>query len=347
MPISGLSPTSGFDDGGRKDVMPAVSAMDCEATLRSPDAPHRPVLLHETMELLSPSPGATVIDATLGPGGHAEALLELVGPQGRVIGIDRDPAAIEFARARLARFGDRFTGLLGDHRDVVTLLRDAGVVVVDAVLADLGISSYQLDDPSRGFAFSTDGPLDMRLDPGGNGPSAADLVATLDASALQDIIATWGEERIAGRIARAIVRERSKRPIATTRELAGLVEAVAGPAARRFRIHPATRTFQALRIAVNREIDGIPAFVTGAVSLLRRGGRLAVISFHSLEDRAVKTAMLGLAHRCVCPPGLPVCGCGREDIVRLVTSRPVVPSPAENASNPRARSAKLRVVERL
>jgi 16S rRNA (cytosine1402-N4)-methyltransferase len=169
----------------------------------------------------------------------------------------------------------------------------------------------------------------------------------LDVSELRDIIATWGEERLAGRIARALVRERSKRPIATTRELALLVEETAGPAARRFRIHPATRTFQALRIAVNREIEGIPAFVTGGVSLLRRGGRLAVISFHSLEDRAVKTTMNGLAHRCVCPPGLPVCGCGRENVVRVVTSRPVVPGVAEVASNPRARSAKLRVVERL
>jgi 16S rRNA (cytosine1402-N4)-methyltransferase len=327
--------------------MPAVSAIDCEATLTSPAVPHRPVLLQETLQLLRPAPGATVVDATLGPGGHSEALLESVGPQGHVIGIDRDPAAIEFARARLARYGGRFTVLHGDHRDVVALLRAVDVVVVDAVLADLGISSYQLDDPSRGFAFSTDGPLDMRMDPGSDGPSAADLVATLEASALRDIIATWGEERLAGRIARAIVRERAKRPIVTTRELADLVEEVAGPAARRFRIHPATRTFQALRIAVNREIEGLRAFVTGAVSLLRRGGRLAVISFHSLEDRAVKTSMVSLAHRCICPPGLPVCGCGRENVVRLITSRPVVPGPAETASNPRARSAKLRVVERL
>lgn len=327
--------------------MPAASAIDCEATLTQPDVPHRPVLLQETLELLRPSPGATVVDATLGPGGHAEALLTRVGPQGRVIGIDRDPAAIAYARARLAPFGDRFIEVRGDHRDVVTLLHGIGVVVVDAVIADLGISSFQLDDPSRGFAFSTDGPLDMRMDPASGGPSAADLVATLDASALRDVIATWGEERLAGRIARALVRERSKRPIVTTGALASLVEKVAGPAARRFRIHPATRTFQALRIAVNREIEGIPAFVVGAVSLLRRGGRLAVISFHSLEDRAVKTSMLGLAHRCICPPGLPVCGCGREDVVRMVTSRPVVPGPAENASNPRARSAKLRVVERL
>jgi 16S rRNA (cytosine1402-N4)-methyltransferase len=303
------------------------------------------VLLQETLELLRTSPGATVVDATLGPGGHAEALLELIGPTGRVIGIDCDPAAIAFARRRLARFGDRFIAIQGDHRDVVALLQ--GADAVDAVLADLGISSYQLDDPSRGFAFSTDGPLDMRMSPGSGGPSAADLVATLDASGLREVIATWGEERLAGRIARALVRERSKRPITTTGELASLVEKVAGPAARRFRIHPATRTFQALRIAVNHEIEGIPAFVSGAVSLLRRGGRLAVISFHSLEDRAVKTSMHGLAHRCVCPPGLPVCGCGRENLVRLVTTRPVVPGPAENASNPRARSAKLRVVERL
>jgi len=327
--------------------MPAASVIDWEETLTQPDVPHRPVLLQESLELLRPSPGATVVDATLGPGGHAEALLQTIGPGGRLIGIDRDPAAIAFARGRLARFGERFIPLLGDHRDLVTLVHGVDVVLVDAVLADLGISSMQLDDRSRGFAFSTDGPLDMRMDPDSNGPSAADLVATLDVSGLRDIIATWGEERFAGRIARALVRERNKRPIATTHELALLVEKAAGPAARRFRIHPATRTFQALRIAVNREIEGLPALVSGAVSLLRRGGRLAIISFHSLEDRAVKTAMHGLAHRCICPPDLPVCGCGREDIVRVVTSRPILPGLAENASNPRARSAKLRVLERL
>jgi 16S rRNA (cytosine1402-N4)-methyltransferase len=169
----------------------------------------------------------------------------------------------------------------------------------------------------------------------------------LDVSGLRDILATWGEERLAARIARAVVRERDKQPIVTTQRLATIVERTAGPAARRFRIHPATRTFQALRIAVNREIEGIPALVSGAASLLRRGGRLAVISFHSLEDRAVKSAMRELAHRCICPPGLPVCGCGRENIVRVVTARPVVPGSAEIAANPRARSAKLRAVERL
>jgi len=327
--------------------MLAASITDHEARLTQPDVPHRPVLLDASMELLAISSGATVVDATLGPGGHAEASCERIGVAGRVIGIDCDPAAIEFARRRLARFGERFTAIQGDHRDIVPLLHAADVVVVDAVLADLGISSYQLDDPARGFAFSTDGPLDMRMNPASGRPSAADLVASLDAYELRDIIATWGEERLAGRIALALVRERAKRPITTTGQLAELVERVAGPAARRFRIHPATRTFQAFRIAVNREIEGIPAFVSGAVSLLRPGGRLAVIAFHSLEDRAVKTSMHGLAHRCICPPDLPVCGCGRENIVRLVTSRPVVPGKAENESNPRARSAKLRVLEKL
>ena len=327
--------------------MRAACTVDAEATLSDHDLAHRSVLLEECLAGLRPTAGATIVDATLGPGGHAEALLERVGPGGRVIGIDRDPRALAFARARLARFGDRFVALQGDHRDIVAMLHGHAVVVVDGVLADLGISSRQLDDPKRGFSFSADGPLDMRMDPAAGGPSAADLVATLDASELRHVIATWGEEKLAARIARAIVRERSRQPIVTTGALASVVEGAAGPAARRFRIHPATRTFQALRIAVNGEIEGIPAFVAGAVSLLRRGGRLAVISFHSLEDRAVKTSMHSLAHRCVCPPDLPLCGCGRENIVRLVTSRPVSPSASEIASNPRSRSAKLRVVERL
>ena len=255
--------------------MPAASVIDYEATLTSFDVPHRSVLLRESLEALRVSPGATIVDATLGPGGHAEALLELVGAEGRVIGIDRDPDAIALAKERLARFENRFIALRGDHRELVAILHAENIVVVDAVLADLGISSRQLDDPERGFSFTADGPLDMRMDPHGGDPSAAELVATLDAIALRDVIATWGEERIAGRIARAIVREREKQPITTTAQLAALVEQTAGPAARRFKIHPATRTFQALRIAVNHEIEGLPALVTGAVSLLRRGGRIA------------------------------------------------------------------------
>ena len=326
--------------------MAAVLLQAIEATLNAGDAPHQPVLLTESRGLLSPRPGMTVVDATLGPGGHAEALLEDVAPDGRVVGIDRDPEAIAFSRRRLERFGDRFVGLPGDHRDIEAICREAGFSQVDGVIADLGISSLQLDDRSRGFSFQHDGPLDMRMD-ATQGETAADLVATLDEGALAHLLSTWGEERAARRIARAIVRERTRAPIATTGALRDLVVRVLGPAAGRFRIHPATRTFQALRIAVNREVEGIPSLVRGAVSLLRSGGRLAVISFHSLEDRAVKQAMRALSERCVCPPDLPVCACGKTALVRVLTSRPIVPSEHEIRRNPRARSARLRGLEKI
>lgn len=318
-----------------------------EATLRTDDAPHQPVLLTETRDLLAPRPGMTIVDATLGPGGHAEALLEDTAPDGRVVGIDRDPEAVAFSRRRLERFGDRFVGLSGDHREIEAICRDAGVSAVDGVIADLGISSLQLDDRLRGFSFQHDGPLDMRMDATSPGPTAADLVATLDEAALADLLSRWGEERAARRIARAIVRERARAPIATTGELRDLVVRVLGPAAGRFRIHPATRTFQALRIAVNGEIEGIPSLVRGAVSLLRSEGRLAVISFHSLEDRAVKQTMRELSERCVCPRDLPVCACGKTALVRVLTSRPIAPSEHEVGSNPRARSARLRGLEKI
>lgn len=308
---------------------------------------HRSVLLRECVELLRPAPGGLFVDATLGPGGHAEALLEATAPDGTVIGIDRDPSTIAWAEARLARFGERFRAIHGDHRDLRALLHEGGIFVADGILADLGISSFQLDDPERGFSFLTDGPLDMRMDPRSGGPTAADLLRTAPEAEIRRILRVYGEEKLAAPIARAIVRRREAGGLHTTHELAALVERVAGPAARRFRIHPATRTFQALRIAVNDEIEGLESFVSDAVSLLRRGGRLAVIAFHSLEDRAIKHAMRSLAERCICPPGLPVCGCGREDLVRIVTARPVVPGGEEVERNPRSRSAKLRSVERL
>jgi 16S rRNA (cytosine1402-N4)-methyltransferase len=326
--------------------MIAERAKAIETSLEASGAPHEPVLVAESLALLAPGPGMTFVDATLGPGGHAEALLDRVAPDGRVIGIDRDPRAVEFATRRLARFGDRFVGLPGDHRDIEGLCREAGLAAVDGVLADLGISSLQLDDPARGFSFQHDAPLDMRMDTT-SGETAADLVATLDDRALAEILARWGEERAARRIARAIVRERTKAPIATTGQLASLVARVVAATSGRFRIHPATRTFQALRIAVNREIEGLPSFVRGACAVLRTGGRLAAISFHSLEDRAVKVAMRELAQPCVCPPGLPVCSCGRTATVRLLTPRPIVPSEHETRRNPRARSARLRGVEKI
>lgn len=327
--------------------MLAERSQAIETTLDGNGTPHQSVLLTESLALLAPAPGATLVDATLGPGGHAEALLDATGPDGRILGIDRDPAAVAFAKRRLARFGDRFVGVTGDHRDVEAIGREAGFPVVDGVLGDLGISSLQLDDPARGFSFQHDAPLDMRMDPTSEAPTAADLVASMDEDELARILTEWGEERAARRIARAIVRERAMRPIETTAALSSLVSRVVAASTGRFRIHPATRTFQALRIAVNREIEGIPAFLRGALALLRPGGRLAVISFHSLEDRAVKITFRKFAHPCVCPPDLPVCVCGRTAEVRPLTPRPIVPSEHEVRRNPRARSARLRGVEKI
>ena len=307
---------------------------------------HRPVLLHETIDLLAPRPGATVVDGTLGAAGHACALLEAVGPDGRLFGIDRDLDALEIARTRLAAFGNRFTPLHGRHEDLGRLLRDAGVFTCHTMLFDLGVSSMQLDRPERGFSFRHDAVLDMRMD-ASRGESAADLLARIEEVDLRRIISRWGEEKRSGAIARAIVREREKRPLVRTGQLAELVKRVAGPAARQWRIHPATRTFQALRIAVNGEIEGLEQLVSDAVATLPRGGRLAIISYHSLEDRAIKTAMRGLANRCSCPRKLPVCGCGRENLIRVLTSRPIRPGEEEIDRNPRSRSARLRVAERL
>jgi len=308
---------------------------------------HEPVLLRESIGWLRPRPDGVYVDATLGPGGHAEAILASLSQGGRLVGIDRDPDALEMARERLARFGDRFLPLHGDYRDLPDLLRSAGVFAVDGVLADLGISSAQLDDPARGLSFQADGPLDMRMDPGSGEPTAADLLAEAGEAELRRILREYGEERLAGPIAKAIVRATSRQPLRTTRQLRELVETVAGPAARRYAIHPATRTFQALRIAVNDELSGLDTFVNAAASLLRRGGRLVVIAFHSLEDRAIKHAIRDLAQRCTCPPGLPVCGCGKENVLAVLTPRAVRPGPAEVAANPRARSARLRAAERL
>jgi 16S rRNA (cytosine1402-N4)-methyltransferase len=311
------------------------------------DAPHIPVLLQEVVGLLRPERGGDFVDCTVGAAGHAEAILEGSSPAGRLLGIDRDPAAVALAERRLSRFGDRVLVRRGDYRDLPATARDAGFFAVDGIVADLGVSSMQLEDPARGFSFRSDGPLDMRMDPSSGEPSAAELLATVTEPELRRILREYGEERLAGPISRAIVRQRETAPLRTCRELAALVERVAGPAARRFAIHPATRTFQAIRIAVNGELEGLDDFVNDAASLLRRGGRLCVVTFHSLEDRIVKHAMRGLAERCICPPALPVCGCGRENIARVLTPKPVTASRAEVDANPRARSAKLRAVERL
>ncbi len=317
-----------------------------EELLVTESVAHRPVLLRETLALLAPRPGEVVVDATLGSGGHAEFLLEAVGPTGRLIGIDRDPRALELASQRLSRFREVFVPLGGDHRDLRRLLHEIGVDAIDRVLFDLGVSSMQLDDPARGFSFRADGPLDMRMNPAA-GSTAADLLSGLSERELTEILWRFGEERRSRAIARAIVRERERQPISRTEQLAQLVARVLGPGARRWPIHPATRTFQALRIAVNGEIVGLETLLEEAVALLRPGGRLAAISFQSLEDRAVKLALRGLADRCRCPKQMPVCGCGRRNLVRVLTPKPVRPTAGEIENNARARSSKLRAAERL
>lgn len=312
----------------------------------TPIGPHLPVLPDEVLELLDPRPGSIIVDGTLGPGGHTELLLGKVGEAGCVIGIDRDPAALDHARERLARFGAAFIPVLGNHEQLRDLLAREDHYAVDGILLDLGLSSLQLDDPDRGFSFMHDGPLDMRMNPA-SGVTAAELLEIESAEWLADILHRFGEERQANRIARAIKREQALEPITTTGQLADLIERTIGPRARKYKIHPATRSFQALRIAVNREVEGLSRLVTDAVSILRRGGRLAVISYHSLEDREIKHTLRGLAARCSCPPRMPVCGCGKENLVRLLTGKPVRPQQDEIEQNPRSRSARLRVAERL
>jgi len=309
---------------------------------------HLPVLVEEVMSMLSPAPDSLQIDATVGGGGHTERILEATTPGGRLLGLDADGAAIARVAGRLQpRFGDRLVLRQANFRELATVAPEAGFGAVDGMLFDLGLSSFQLADRERGFGFRTGGPLDMRFDTS-RGVPAAELLATLDATELTALFRRYGEERQAPRIARAIVADRKIQPITTAEDLAALVERVApgNPRVRR-RIHPATRVFQALRIAVNEELEALQDGLAAAVDLLRPGGRLVVLSYHSLEDRIVKRFIAAERRGCVCPPELPVCVCGRNPRLRLVTRPSLTPSPAEIAANPRARSARLRAAERL
>ncbi|HVT01903.1 MAG TPA: 16S rRNA (cytosine(1402)-N(4))-methyltransferase RsmH, partial [Thermoanaerobaculia bacterium] len=280
--------------------------------------------------------------ATVGLGGHSEALLE-AGSRARLLGIDRDPRALERARERLARFGSRVRLVEGRHESLIEILRDSEVQQPGTILADLGVSSMQLDDASRGFSFRFEGPLDMRM--GAGGTTAADLVSSLDVDELTRILREYGEEPMARKIARAIVEARVEAPIETTSQLAAIIRK-AKPQ-RGDRIDPATLTFQALRIATNEELIGLERFVEDAVEAVGEGGRVGVIAFHSLEDRIVKRVFRRLEGECTCPPDLPVCGCGAVQVVRVLTHRPLVADDSEIAQNPRARSAKLRVAEKV
>ena len=309
-------------------------------------APHRPVLLQETIELLAAARGGLFVDCTVGLGGHSEAILQ-ASRDATVLGIDRDDEALKLARERLAQYGSRFRAVQADFRELTRVLATAKVSQARGILADLGVSSWQLDSPSRGFSFRHDAPLDMRMDAAGGGETAGELLGRLSEVDIARIIFEYGEERRSRRIARFIVERRERgEPVSTTRDLAQLVERAVGPGKKR-RIHPATRTFQALRIAVNQELENLDRFVAEAVDLLEPEGRLAVISFHSLEDRIIKRTLLKLSGRCQCPPRVPQCTCGARRMIDILTRRPITPGEEEVADNPRARSAKLRAGRKL
>jgi 16S rRNA (cytosine1402-N4)-methyltransferase len=307
---------------------------------------HLPVLVEEVLAMLAPAPGSLQIDATVGGGGHTERILEASDPDGRLLGLDADGAAIARVGLRLARFGDRLVLRQANFRDLGAVAPEAGFAAVDGLLMDLGLSSFQLADRERGFGFRAGGPLDMRFD-ASRGVPAAELLATLDADELAALFRRYGEEPNAGRIARAIVNDRRTTPIATAEALAGLIERIVPPDPRkRKRIHPATRVFQALRIAVNAELDALEAALTASMDLLRPGGRLVVLSYHSLEDRIVKRFIAAERRGCICPPEVPICVCGRNPRLRPL-GKSLTARPEEVAANPRSRSARLRVAERI
>ena len=305
---------------------------------------HKPVLLEESLRALDIKPAGTYVDGTLGRAGHSLAILRRL-EGGRLIGIDRDQSAIDAARERLADFADRVTLVHGNFQDLGDILRDLGVRRVDGMLFDLGVSSPQLDEPERGFSYMHDAPLDMRMDTSAS-LDAAQVVNTWSYEELRRILYEYGEERFAPQIARAIVRRREEGPIAATGELVELIRSAMPAAALREKQHPAKRTFQAVRIAVNGELEALPPMLEAAAEALSPGGRLAVITFHSLEDRIVKQTMRTLATGCTCPPEFPVCVCGKKPKLRLLSRRPTAAGPEELQENPRSRSAKLRWAER-
>jgi len=303
---------------------------------------HTPVLLQEVLKALQPRAGGVYIDGTVGAGGHAAAILAASAPDGQLFGFDQDRAALQIAGKQLATFGERVHLLHANFKDFGDQVRRYNIPPADGILLDLGVSSMQFEQPARGFSFQQDGPLDMRMNPAAGQP-AANLVNQLPQDELANLIYQYGEERHSRRIARAIIKAR---PVHTTAELARIIAgAIPARGGKRARIHPATRTFQALRIAVNDELGVLEQVLPQALDHLKPGGRLAVISFHSLEDRIVKQYFKQEAQDCICPPEQPICTCKHKALVTIITKKPITPSSAEIDANPRARSAKLRVVE--
>lgn len=311
---------------------------------------HTPVLLAECLEQSNLKPQQTFVDATLGGAGHSLEAAKLVGPGGTLVGIDQDEVALAAARARLEALPDdqrpNLELLRGNFGDMDDLLVSAEIPGVDAFLFDLGVSSVQIDTPSRGFSFKENGPLDMRMDPGKTTLTAAEIINTYNAADLTRIIRMYSDEKWASRIADFVVRAREMERIETSEQLVDIIKAAIPASARRAGGHPAKRTFQALRIEVNSELDVLRRGLDAAVRWLNPGGRLVVISYHSLEDRIVKETFNSFANRCTCPPDLPVCMCGKKPILDLVTRKPLLPTAGEIERNPRARSAKLRVAQK-
>jgi 16S rRNA (cytosine1402-N4)-methyltransferase len=308
---------------------------------------HRPVLLKQALEFLNIKAGGTYIDGTVGGGGHSAAILERLTEGGRLLGIDFDNAALEAASNRLSEVGSNAELVLvqGNFAEMESICMEAGINEVDGVLLDIGVSSYQLDNPERGFSYNQDGRLDMRMDTNSK-LDAFTVVNSYDRERLARVIFKYGEEKWASRIAKFIVEEREKGKIETTGQLVNIIKAAIPASARRNGPHPAKRTFQAIRIEVNREIENLEKGLEGAIRLLRPGGRICVITFHSLEDRVVKNKFRDLSSPCACPSGTAVCNCGRKPVVRCVTKKPVTADETEKAENSRSRSAKLRVAEK-
>lgn len=302
---------------------------------------HTPVLFHEVLDTLNPIPGGLYVDGTVGAGGHARGILKAISPEGKLLGLDRDPAALEIAESRLAEFGNQVVLIHSSYSRLKLHLNNLNWKTVDGILLDLGLSSMQLDNPERGFSFRKAGPLDMRFDPS-QPLSAADLINESSKDDLADLIFRYGEERYSRKIADAII---ANRPLEDTQELADIIESAIRNTPSR--IHPATRTFQALRIAVNQELKALEAFLPTALDALNPGGRLAVIAFHSLEDRIVKQFFRKESKDCICPPEIPQCVCEHKKQLREINRRPIRPEDKEILENPRSRSAKLRVAEKI
>lgn len=307
---------------------------------------HKSVLLQECIDALNIRPDGIYLDGTLGGAGHSSQIARRLTEGGRLIGVDRDRTALAAAKERLAPYADRVTLVHSNFAEIDAILDSLGIPAVDGMLFDLGVSSPQLDDASRGFSYMADAPLDMRMDKD-DALTAGAVVNTWPQGELRRILYDYGEERYAPQIAAAICRAREKAPVETTLELVDIIRSAMPAQALREKQHPAKRSFQAIRIAVNDELGAVSRMMQAAVGRLNPGGRLAVITFHSLEDRIVKSEMQQAARGCTCPPEFPVCVCGKKPLVKLVTRKPIVSGPAELEDNPRARSAKLRVAEKL